>query len=51
MTATEYIAKLQELIRIHGDLPVIDSFGEPMKSPEWNDDYQEHPLFILADKA
>lgn len=46
MIASEYIAKLQELIAEHGDLICVDTYDNQIGEPEECDG-----TFVLADKS
>lgn len=50
MRASEYIKKLQIAVAEHGDLEVVDSHGETIGTPEFNDD-DGTSVFVLADKS
>lgn len=46
MKASEYVARLQALIKEHGDLECVDASDEQIPTPEEVDG-----AFVLADRA
>lgn len=46
LKATEYIAKLQQLMSEHGDLECVDAYDNSISAPE-----EVEGAFVLADQA
>jgi hypothetical protein len=48
MIASALIERLLELIDKHGDLPVENEYGHPIKPPEYNNYDSNDPFIIIS---
>lgn len=46
MRATELLVQITDLIQKHGDLPIMNEYGNEMDPPEFNDD--DGPCFLIS---